>query len=169
MNNFVNPRSPNPHSIRWIMGPAPPPIAAPATAAEHDLRLAMGQRIKSLRSQQDLTQKELAAKLGIHPAQLNKYESGLHTPPIDKLVYLTEILKTSLDYLVTGGATDAQPLHSFRLLDRFRIAQDFGSEDQEALIRLLDAMIASHRTKSALVPVDRPTRAPAAKVKPNKR
>jgi len=49
---------------------------------------------------------------------------------------------------------------SRRLLERFRIVQDFTGDDQEALIRIIDAMIAQHRTRSAMAPVDRPKKPP---------
>ena len=40
------------------------------------------------------------------------------------------------------------------------IVQDFTGDDQEALIRIIDAMIAQHRTRSAMAPVDRPKKPP---------
>jgi transcriptional regulator with XRE-family HTH domain len=153
----VNPRHPSPHRL-WGMTTA---IARPSGSStvpvsERNIRVACGERLKALRKQKDLTQKEIAAQLGVHATQLNKYEMGMHAPPPDKLVFLAELFGVSVDYLLTGGATDTRPMHHHRLLERFRIAQEFASDDQEALIRLMDAMIAQYRSRRALDPVDQP-------------
>ncbi|NJO39035.1 MAG: helix-turn-helix transcriptional regulator, partial [Rhizobiales bacterium] len=47
---------------------------------------ALGARIKALRKVRHWTQKELAQRLGIRFEQLNKYESGLNSPPVEMLV-----------------------------------------------------------------------------------
>lgn len=111
---------------------------------------AFGARLKELRKQKDWTQKELAGKVGIRFSQLNKYESGLHAPPPEKLIELAEVLGTTVDYLLTGDRAEAVPLHSTRLLDRFRALEGFQADDQEAVIRLLDAMILKHKVQGAL-------------------
>jgi len=111
---------------------------------------AFGARLKELRKQKDWTQKELAGKVDIRFSQLNKYESGLHAPPPEKLIELAEVLGTTVDFLLTGDRTEAVPLHSTRLLDRFRALEGFQADDQEAVIRLLDAMILKHKVQGAL-------------------
>jgi len=121
---------------------------------DSDLRKAFGGRIKTLRKQRGWTQKELAAKLDVRFAQLNKYESGLHVPPIEKLLALAEVFNTTIDYLVTGNETDDRPLHNTRLLERFKAATHFDAESQETVINLIDAMIVKQRATGLLVPVD---------------
>jgi transcriptional regulator with XRE-family HTH domain len=111
---------------------------------------AFGTRLKELRKQKGWTQKELAAKVDIRFSQLNKYESGLHAPPPEKLIELADALGTTVDYLLTGDRTEDVPLHSTRLLDRFRALEGFQADDQEAVIRLLDAMILKHKVQGAL-------------------
>jgi len=48
----------------------------------------------------------VAGKVGIRFSQLNKYESGLHAPPPEKLIELAEVLGTTVDYLLTGDRTE---------------------------------------------------------------
>ena len=153
----VNPRLPGGHRLRRMTTTSSQPTPATTVpVSERNIRVVCGERIKAMRKQKDLTQKQLAAQLGVHASQFNKYEMGLHAPPPDKLVFLAEIFGVSVDYLLTGGTTDTRPIHHHRLLERFRIVQDFASADQEALIRLMDAMIAQHRSRRALDPVDQP-------------
>ena len=54
-----------------------------------DIRKAFGARLKELRKQKGLTQKELANQLDIRFSQLNKYECGMHIPPIERLIQLS--------------------------------------------------------------------------------
>jgi transcriptional regulator with XRE-family HTH domain len=59
-------------------------------------------KIKHLRKEIGLTQRELAEKVGIHPAQLARYESGLSTPSLGVLIKLAQYCEVSIDYLVFG-------------------------------------------------------------------
>ncbi len=111
---------------------------------------AFGGRLKELRKQKKWTQKDLAAKIDVRFSQLNKYESGLHAPPPEKLVELAGVLDATVDFLLTGNADEAVPLHSPRLLDRFRALEGFEPDDQEAVIKLIDAMILKHRVEGAV-------------------
>lgn len=133
------------------------PVGWEAVTKEEVLK-AFGARLKQLRKQKGWTQKELAAKVDIRFPQLNKYECGLHAPPLEKLVELAEVLGTPVDYLLTGDRSDGVPIRSTRLLERFRALEDFGSDDQEAVLRLIDAMIVKQRVEAALTPARRSAR-----------
>lgn len=124
------------------------------TMMEDDvLRKAFAARLKELRKQKDLTQKELALRIGANYQQLNKYECGLHTPPLDKLVSLAEALDTTVDYLLTGDPEQNVSLHNTQLLERFKALESFNPQDQEMVITLIDAMIVKQRVESAIQPV----------------
>ena len=56
-------------------------------------------RIKDLRIDHDLTQKELASKLGMHLTQYQVYERGEVKVPIDFYIDLARFYNVSLDYL----------------------------------------------------------------------
>jgi len=122
----------------------------------HDdaLRKAFGARLKLLRKQKNWAQKELAAKVEIRFQQLNKYESGLNIPPAEMLVKLADALDVTVDFLLTGNPVEDSPLASSRLFKRFKVLERLDSDDQETVIRVIDAMIAKQRMESALVPVD---------------
>ena len=118
----------------------------------NDIRKGFGRRIKNLRKQKKWTQKELAAKVDVRFPQLNKYECGLHAPPLDKLVFIAEVLDTTVDYLLTGNRSDERPLHNIRLLERFRALEDFETEDKEAVVKLIDAMIVKNQVEGVVKP-----------------
>lgn len=115
-----------------------------------DIRKAFGARLKNLRKKKKLTQKELAEKINVRFPQLNKYECGLHAPPLITLIHMAEVLDTTVDYLLTGNREDARPLHNMRLLERFKALEDFEQSDQETVIKLIDAMIIKQKVEGAL-------------------
>ena len=122
----------------------------------HDatLRKEFGARLKVLRKQKNWAQKELAAKVEIRFQQLNKYESGLNIPPAEMLVKLAATLDVTVDFLLTGNPVEDSPLASSRLFRRFKVLECLASDDQETIIKVIDAMIAKQRMESALVSVD---------------
>ena len=117
-------------------------------------RKAFGARLKELRNLKRWTQKEVAARIGLQLSQFNKDESGMHVPPADKIIALAELFSTTTDYLLTGLATDAAPITHTRLMERFRALAQCQQAEQEAVIRLIDAVIVKHRVESAMVPMD---------------
>lgn len=123
---------------------------------DSSIRKAFGERVKQLRKEKGWTQKELGNKIGVTYAQLNKYEGGTNAPPLDKLQALASALETSIDYLVTGDMTEGVPIHNTRLIQRFQELESFNPDDQETVIKLIDAMIAKQRIASALAPMDMP-------------
>jgi transcriptional regulator with XRE-family HTH domain len=118
------------------------------------LRKAFGLRLRALRKQHNWTQKELAAKLNILFSQLNKYECGINVPPPEKLLEMAALFHTNVDYLLSGSPATDIPLHNQRLLSRFRALENFPSDDQETIIKIIDAFILKQRVEGALTPLD---------------
>ncbi len=122
---------------------------------DEDIRKAFGLRLKELRKQKGWTQKELANQIDIRFAQLNKYECGMHVPSIEKLAQLSDILGVTLDYLVMGNRDQKQPLHNIRLIERLKELEGFDSDDQETIIKVIDAMIVKRRVEGVIAPIDK--------------
>lgn len=120
--------------------------------ADQNVKKSFGKRLKQLRKQKRWTQKELAAMADIGFSQFNKYECGLHIPPAEKLIELSRLLDTSVDYLLSGETLQDCSLHSMRLVKRFKALEQFDAEDQEAVIKLIDAMIIKNRVEGAITP-----------------
>ena len=60
----------------------------------------IGTRIKELRIENSLTQKELADFLNLTPKMISFYELGQRTPPSDIIIKLSEKFGVSTDYLL---------------------------------------------------------------------
>ncbi len=96
----------------------------------------------------------MAARAGVSFQLLNKYESGLNLPPVEILIKLANALATTIDYLLTSNPVEDNPLANNRLFKRFRAVEHFDDDDQEAIIKLIDAMIAKQQMQSVLQPFD---------------
>ena len=68
--------------------------------------MAYYRRIRDMREDHDLTQRQLAAILHMPQPQYNRYEQGLRDIPTVTLVQLADLYKTSTDYLL--NRTDDQ-------------------------------------------------------------
>jgi len=61
-------------------------------------------RLRDMREDHDLSQNKLAEYLGIAQTQYSRYERGVRAIPVDLLIRLAVLYKTSTDYLL--GLTD---------------------------------------------------------------
>lgn len=60
----------------------------------------LAEKIQQLRKRSDLSQEQLADKLGISRQSISKWESEQSTPEIDRIVQLSEIFGVTTDYLL---------------------------------------------------------------------
>jgi len=124
-----------------------------STLQDTELRKAFGQRLKTLRKEKGLTQKEVAAQLSVLPTHLNKYEAGLSAPPLEKLASLANLLGVSLDFLILGRIPEDAAFTNTGLLERFKRIQSFNRRDQETVAELIDAMVAKSQMQEILKPL----------------
>lgn len=60
----------------------------------------MGQKLRDLREDRDLTRKEVAFDLQMHPQQLYKYETGIQEMTASKIKAICEYYGVSADYVL---------------------------------------------------------------------
>ena len=63
-------------------------------------------RIRDLREDRDLYQRDIALMLGISQQYYSEYENGNYTIPVEHLIKLANFYHTSIDYIV--GLTDVK-------------------------------------------------------------
>lgn len=73
-------------------------------------------RLKELRSEQNLSQASLAAKIGYNPATIAGYEAGRTQPSIEVLFVFAEELHATVDYL-TGYSNIRVPCKNISILE----------------------------------------------------
>lgn len=70
--------------------------------------MSLGNNIYTLRAKADLSQEELAAKLGVSRQSVSKWETDASVPDVDKLIQLSKIFEITLDELVNGAENQQQ-------------------------------------------------------------
>ena len=87
-----------------------------------------GNVLKTLRLKENMTQAQLAQKLGLTKSVISAYENGLRLPSYDILIHIAKIYNVSTDYLLG--------LEHKREIDLSGLSQ----EEIEALLNLIKAM-----------------------------
>lgn len=70
--------------------------------------MTLGQRLKSKRKENKLTQVDVASRLGIDNTTVSKWESDTYEPDVDTLRRLADLYNTTTDYL-TGNTSNPSP------------------------------------------------------------
>lgn len=87
-----------------------------------------GDKLKTLRMRDSITQAQLAQKLGLTKSVISAYENGLRMPSYDVLVHIADIFKVSTDYMLG---------HDMRInVDLSGLTQ----KEIAAILNLIDAM-----------------------------
>lgn len=87
-----------------------------------------GNVLKTLRLRENMTQAQLAQKLGLTKSVISAYETGLRLPSYDILIHIARIYSVSTDYLL--GLEHKQEI------DLSGLSQ----EEIDALLNLIKAM-----------------------------
>lgn len=92
----------------------------------------IGTRLKELRVKNNLTQRELADKIGVSPQSYGYYENGINKPDPERLVKLADFFQVSTDYLL-GREDDLGVIHVYPQTDKL----DTLNADEQ---KIIDAM-----------------------------
>ena len=68
------------------------------------VEIILGKRLKELRDERGMTQKEVAMALKLHSVTYLHYEKGQREPPLSVLAYMASFFEVTTDYLL--GLTD---------------------------------------------------------------
>lgn len=104
-----------------------------------------GSRLKKLRKQHHLTQKEVAEKLNITQVTISKYENNIIEPDNLNLNKLAELFNTSTDYLLgrTNNPSNDKDNVSVHYFER----ENLTDEDIEYINTMIEALKRKTRDK----------------------
>ena len=91
------------------------------------------ERLKDLRKQAELTQVDVAEKLGISQPAYASWERGVKKPTQDNLVKIAQILNVSVDYLVGNSEENLDELDNIELL--FRMNSKGLTDSEKAIFK----------------------------------
>jgi transcriptional regulator with XRE-family HTH domain len=107
----------------------------------------IGVRLKSLRKNRGMTQKDLADILGVQKSTISQYETNVNSPSDEIKILMARFFNVSLDYLI--GVIDTEI--TFYSEDYFwKISEDTPEEDKK-LIRNFIEFADYRRKKTELI------------------
>ena len=68
--------------------------------------MSLGNKLAEARKKQNLTQEQLAERLGVTRQAVSRWESDAAYPETDKIVRMAQILEVSCDYLLQDGVDE---------------------------------------------------------------
>lgn len=84
-------------------------VGALCVSGPYNAGMEMKDRIRSARKAAKLTQREVAKALGIDRVSVTQWEGGTTKPDIDRLPAVASVLKTTMEWLVSGNG-ESPPL-----------------------------------------------------------
>jgi len=90
-----------------------------------------GERLKSLRLENKMTQTQVADRVGVATSAISSYESGVRLPSYNVLIKLSRLFRVSTDYLLGVKSKEIIDISDF-------------SEDDKAVVK---ATVAALRAK----------------------
>lgn len=112
--------------------------------SEGALKKGFAKRVREFRERGGLSQRQLAELLKTDVMQVSRYERGIGLPSLETCIELAGILRVSMDELLFGEESKGTeiPITDVRLLERFVKLQKVDKRDREAVIILVDGVLA---------------------------
>ncbi len=85
-----------------------------------------GSRLRQLRKEDNLTQKELAAKLGLAFSTISMYERGIREPDFETTEAIADYFNVSMDFLL-GKSTSTAPMGNIIPMPKFNTVPLLGT------------------------------------------
>ncbi len=104
--------------------------------------------MKSPKTGEPVTQKELAAHLGVRPQTVSLYCTGESLPNCEQLLKIAEYFDVTADYMITGKMPENKPVRellglSEQTVQNLRLVNDGYFEDSPLMLPMLDCLLNS--------------------------
>lgn len=99
----------------------------------------LGEKIKTLRKQNKLTQIQLANKLGIKQPSLNNWESGKINPSLKMLKKLSSIFDVAIDTLVFDEK-DIKNLKDKNIISQISGFSNLDDESKQTILNMINVL-----------------------------
>ena len=108
--------------------------------------LNIGEKIIQLRKQSNLSQSDLAKKIGASRTIVGNYERNTNTPSIEILLKIAKTFNVSVDYLIGEAQLSS---YDKEVLKRIEDIEHLDEDTRSKLFFLIDNVIQNFKTKQA--------------------
>src|SRR5690606_6475513 len=109
--------------------------------------LNIGERITQLRKQFNLSQEDLAKKIGVSRTIIGNYERNTNTPSIEVLIKIAKTFNVTVDNLIGEGELSSYEKVDIKLI---KAINKLNKNTKDDLYFLVDKVIQNFKTKKAL-------------------
>lgn len=111
----------------------------------------LGDKLRSLRKQNNWSQDALGEKLGIHGRHIGKYETGKVMPGADTLMKIAKLFNISVDFLLFDDiAENDTKIKDQALLKSFEAVDHMEEEDKKVIKSLIDAYVKKQQIENVI-------------------
>lgn len=110
------------------------------------------EKLSKMRNDKGLTQKQMAAMIGVGIAQIRRYEKGKSSPTLEVIKNIAKTLGISADELIFDkgeGVADTR-LMDKKLLEQFERVSKLRGYDKEVIMTVIDSMIIKNRLEEVM-------------------
>jgi transcriptional regulator with XRE-family HTH domain len=112
----------------------------------------LGEKLKKLRKEKDLTQDKLSEKLGFSKRYISKIEAG-EKPSMEAFRKLADFFQVPVEYLVSESEdpnTLSAVIRNKEVLEAFIEVDQMDSEDQKVILEVIEAFTTKKKMKVLL-------------------
>jgi len=113
-----------------------------------DIVTLLAKNIKRFRELKNISQKEVCASSGVLQGQYSRIENGKVEPSVSTLDKLAKVFEVSISEFFKS--TDMNEDVNLPLLEKIKLIDTLGKEEQQALFKMIDLAIANKRMKDNL-------------------
>jgi transcriptional regulator with XRE-family HTH domain len=108
----------------------------------------IAKNIKRLRDIKNLSQKEICISSGVPQGQFSRIENGKVEPSVSTLEKLAKVFEVSIsEFFKTNDINEEL---NMPLLEKIKLIDTLGKEEQQALFKMIDLALANKRMKENL-------------------
>ena len=115
--------------------------------------MSVGQNIAEIRKLRDITQQELAEKVGVSQSYVARWETGRSQPRPKALEKIADALSVSVEELLVGGKPQLESalnLKDEELVELLRELQHLSDDELQALKTVMRGLLARSRLEQML-------------------
>lgn len=106
--------------------------------------MSIAARLITLRKERNLTQQEMADKIGVHVNQIRRYEAGSAQPSLEALKKIALAINVTIDSLVFDDG-ERDPDEDLRL--QFEALSQFNPEEKKIARAVIESLILKHEAQ----------------------
>lgn len=110
--------------------------------------MTLGDKLTMLRKQKNLSQGDLADKIGVSRDAIGKYERGDIMPTADKAKKMADVLGVSLDFLMSDDDKQEAAMDK-DMLYRMQELQKLPDNEKDKITSIIDAFIRDTKAKKS--------------------